>query len=386
MPKTKVILSGYSGFPFQKSAANEKQKLLAKSILLNKNYDVVISNYISFSNFKYKKKGIYDGIPYRLFCFFSKKPNYSILNILNKYYGMFNEYLFLLFKKYDYLIVSDRNVYYLIVLILITKIKCKKIVITLVEDFSKSNRSLGFLYKLKNFLFYNYVLKYIDGAMPISKTLSNLVEQSNKNLPQLRLPIFTDFNQFESFKSLNKSDYFLYCGSAGYFNAIEYIVNEFNYVSSSAFLTLIINGNSHELEKVHNLIRHKKYSNKIRIKSNITYTNLIKLYKGSIALLIPLEFTLQEKSRFPHKIAEYCASRRPIVSTEFGEVANFFVDKENAFLMKKNGPGELGYILKFILNNNEILENVAKKSYELGFKYFNYKNYSNPINLFLNKL
>ena len=74
MPKSKVILSGYSGFPFQKSAANEKQKLLAKSILLNKNYDVVISNYISFSNFKYKKKGIYDGIPFVFFVFFRKKP------------------------------------------------------------------------------------------------------------------------------------------------------------------------------------------------------------------------------------------------------------------------------------------------------------------------
>ena len=386
MLKTKVILSGYSGFPFQKSASNEKQKLLAKSILLNNNYDVLISNYISFSNFKYNKKGIFEGIPYRLFCLFSKKTNYSLLNLINRYFGLLNEYLFLLSRKYDYLIVSDRNVFYLIALILITKIKRKKIVITLVEDFSKSNRSFSFLYKVKNFLFYNYVLRYIDGAMPISKTLSNLVKLSNNNLPQLRVPIFTDFDQFDSFKSSNKSDYFLYCGSAGYFNAIEYIVNEFNYVSSSSFLTLIVNGSYLELEKVHNLVRHKKYLNKIRIKSNISYDSLIKLYKGSIALLIPLEFTLQEKSRFPHKIAEYCASRRPIVSTEFGEVANFFVDKENAFLMKKNGSGELGEILKFILNNKDTLENVAKNSFELGFKLFNYKNYSTPINLFLKKL
>ena len=41
----------------------------------------------------------------------------------------------------------------MIALILITKIKRKKIVITLVEDFSKSNRSFSFLFKVKNFLF-----------------------------------------------------------------------------------------------------------------------------------------------------------------------------------------------------------------------------------------
>ena len=45
----KVLLLGYSGFPESKSAAAEKQKLIAKAINMNTNYDTEILNYISLS-------------------------------------------------------------------------------------------------------------------------------------------------------------------------------------------------------------------------------------------------------------------------------------------------------------------------------------------------
>jgi len=54
---TKILLLGYSGFPMSKSAASEKQKLIAKSICLEPQMKVEIVNSISYNDFKYDKKG-----------------------------------------------------------------------------------------------------------------------------------------------------------------------------------------------------------------------------------------------------------------------------------------------------------------------------------------
>ena len=73
----------------------------------------------------------------------------------------------------------------------------------------------------------------------------------------------------------------------------------------------------------------------IVLKSNIAYQDLLSLYKRADVLLIPLRDTIQDNARFPHKIGEYTASKRPILSTNSGELKYYFKDGVSALLTEE---------------------------------------------------
>ena len=67
---------------------------------------------------------------------------------------------------------------------------------------------------------------------------------------------------------------------------------------------------------------------------NIPREDIPPRYVGASALLIPIEDTVQDYARFPHKIGEYLASGNPIISTNYGEMKNnkVFVDEESVLI------------------------------------------------------
>lgn len=379
MRKYKVFLCGYSGFPHHKSASCEKQRLIAKAINRNPNFEVLISNYISFTDDRQDFKGNYDGINYRLFSLYSFKLKNSILFRLNKLYGKINELCFLLSNKFEFIIVSDRNVFYLLGLILVSKITSKKMILTFVEDYSKSNNSKNLRSVFFDFLYYRIVIRKIDGAFPISEYLSTMLEDKKPGLPKLKVPVFTDYDYFDNIIPSRISNYYLYCGAAGYLTAIRYIIDEFDEISGDVELKLVINGSKSEMKTIETLLDSKKKKNKIKLLRGLQYEDLVRLYKESLALIIPLENSIYDKARFPHKIAEYCASKRPIISTDFGEVSNYFENKDNAFLITDNTPNSLTKMMDFLLEDQELRERVAQRSYKTGSIYFNYKSYTDSI-------
>jgi len=75
-----------------------------------------------------------------------------------------------------------------------------------------------------------------------------------------------------------------------------------------------------------------KYTNAIILYNNIPYATLISLYKSADLLIIPLRNNIQDVARFPHKVSEYTASKRPLISSKIGELKHYFVNKESALL------------------------------------------------------
>ena len=378
----KVLLLGYSGFPQSKSAAAEKQKLIAKAINMNTNYDTEILNYISFSKNNYDRQGVCDGVNYRLTCIFSKYPQNKITRFLNLYFGYINEYLYVMFSNYDYLIISSRNSIYMLGHMLISKIRNKKLCITMVEDYN-SLKSNSIISKIKIKLFYGFVLKYIDGAFPISTLIANDLIRVNKKLPYLELPVFTNFENFQNSNSVKEKDYFLYCGGAGYFDTIKFIIDSFNYSTLNSGLILVVNGSKNQINKVLNYIELSKNKNTIKLKSNLSYEKLVAYYKNAVALLIPLRPEIKDEARFPHKIAEYCASKRPIISSNLGEVKNFFEHNKNALLLNRYEIFDMNSLMRFVEQNTDLSNKIGAESYKLGYDKFNYKSYSNKITNFL---
>ena len=380
---SKVLLLGYSGFPMSKSAASEKQKLIAKAISLEPLMNVEILNNISYNDFKYDRKGVYEGVKYRLTCLFSKYPDNKIYKLINLIYGYLNEYLYVLFSRYDYIIISSRNSSYILGHIMIAKLRKKKVTLTMVEDYKSLNVSSSRISKIKAKLYFKYVLKYIDGVYPISTLITEEVVKVNKKMPFLELPIFTNFENFKETIKVDETNYFLFCGAAGYFDTIKFIIDSYTASPLSSKLILIINGNKNQIEKVLSYINALTSKNDIICKSNLSYRNLVGYYKNSRALLIPLNPDIKDAARFPHKIAEYCASSRPIISSNLGEVKKFFEHKRNALLINDHDVIELNRLMKYVEENPKIADKIGLESYQLGHEKFNYKEYGTKIIEFL---
>ena len=113
---------------------------------------------------------------------------------------------------------------------------------------------------------------------------------------------------------------------------------------------------------------------------------LINYYKNARALLIPLRNTSQDIARFPHKIGEYAASGRPIISNNFGEMAYYFEDGKNSLLSEKYEYCDFANKMDFVVNNPEKASEIGKEGRIIANKFFDYKNFGSGLISFLENL
>jgi len=118
------------------------------------------------------------------------------------------------------------------------------------------------------------------------------------------------------------------------------------------------------------------------VMTDIPYADLVNLYVNSEALIIPMRDNDQDKARFPHKIGEYCAAGRPIITNKVGEILNYF-NESNSYLCSDYNITEYAEAMARIISDPLHANDVAKHSHQTGLLHFNYRSYSKPIvNLF----
>jgi Glycosyltransferase len=238
--------------------------------------------------------------------------------------------------------------------------------------------------KINDFLFDRYAFAFADAINPISKSLSQRVSQFYPQKPQILIPCICDFSQFGLRKKELASDYFLYCGSAGYNEVVNAVIDAYRMLPRRTVkLLLIISGSPAGLEKI---TRYVGKDDNIVIESNIEYESLVNLYLNALALLIPLRLTPQDSNRFPHKISEYTASKRPIITTGVGEVTNYFADKENAIIADGVAASQLSKAMNWAVENKEQLDRIGFNGYLTGLQAFSHMAYSEPLDFFLDNI
>ena len=128
------------------------------------------------------------------------------------------------------------------------------------------------------------------------------------------------------------------------------------------------------------LVLNGKLSDRIRdicllndsiiVVSKLDYDVLIGMYKGALALLIPLRNTPQDCARYPQKITEYLASGRPIISCQFGEIGRHFSHGVDALLAVDFDVERYAEMMIFAVDNTDELEKIAFRGHVLGRKIF----------------
>lgn len=241
---------------------------------------------------------------------------------------------------------------------------------------------------VSNKLIDRYFGRYADGILPISKFLEEKASRFKK--PMLKVPVLADFNAINGGGTTPARGYFLYCGHSRFFRLIRIIIDAFQLFveeKGTQDLILVLGGDVADVEKVRNYIAGLGLQSRVKILTQVPYSELIANYKHALALLIPLDpANKQDQARFSQKIAEYLSVGRPLITVNVGEVSNYFIDKTNAFIAHDFTVAEFLKQLKYVSENPELADRVGLNGYNMGSEAFDYRPNGQKLYYFLESL
>jgi len=381
-----ILYLGCSGFPY--GLAEVQRILLISKALIAENAKVTVICSTGIHNKNnypdLKRIGQHEGVnfiysngtPYRnsnLILRNIVKPFAKILEFLT-IYKIYKE------DRIDAAIISSMNFRDLLIYRYISKILNFNTLLNLVEVNSSMSGQKGIKTKINNYLFDHYAIQLSDGILPISEYLINLIKNVDLKKPYLKIPVIVDLNRYIGVEVNSEKQYFLYCGAAAYFEVILFIVDTFELIEDNEiYLYLVINGVASHLSLIEKRVFESDKRMFIRIFSKMTDKELTILYKSALALLIPLRSTIQDKARFPHKIGEYLASGRPMITTSMGEIPYYLEDMKNALIADNFNKKEFYSKMQFVINNPEQSAKIGSNGIFVAKTYFNYRNYGQKI-------
>lgn len=397
MQKYNVITLGISGFPFLHTAPIHKC-LYVNKILVEAGFNTLVVNSEAIlprsAEENFKIHGYYEEIKfhYTLKAPFVQ-PSY-IIKILLRFAGMFNEFFFLIKNNFENKIhfavvfLSDGSLTKLIYYHLLSKILNFKILLIYHEfrsDFKHRKKKLYL--RLNDKLFDRCLTSYVDAVIPISEFLISHIRNISTEIPIFKLPPLADFSLYNKPKNIDRH-FFLFCGSSGYIDIIEFIINSFELINSSEafYLYLVLGGDNGLLKTLNEKIDQSPKKDKIVVLSNISFEHLIALYINAEALLIPLKPDVRDRARFPQKVAEYSASGNPIISTNIGEIKHYFNDGINALLAEEYDVKLYSEKLDFVIQNPIRAQEIGQAGKQVGLEHFYYISYTDKLKQFIHGL
>lgn len=379
-----AVFIGTSGFPFG-LAAVQRQKLLAKALIYQGwRVTVICHRSVHLSDTKIPQVGHIEGMMY-VYIYNPHKSDNFILRNLQKVFSPIFELIVLkkIQNKYGIssAIVFSRNFFidsfqYFI----FSKLLKFKLLLNLVEIY-QGRKKTPLKRKVNDYLFNKLGLYFYDAYLPISRVIIEYFKSISR--PYHYLPVIVNSDKFTDLEIRNDK-FFLYCGSAAYYNSIEFILKSYLLIKDRDYkLILVVNGSKSELDKIINSIYNKSLGEKVILKKNLSDKELYSLYKSAVGLLLPLSNSIQDKARFPHKLAEYLASGRIVLSNPIGEINYYLKDKENVLFSPSGEEKEFAKCMAWVLDNPQQSKIIGENGQKICLDHFDYRKLSYNFNQFL---
>ncbi len=384
--KSVFIIWGAGGYPYRTSAAGGKFFLMAKA-LLPEGFHCILANKINpLKKGKSSSKGTIEGVGY-YFLDQGIKNDYLSKFISNV---VINVRLFFRLKELqtpcnnNFLIISYCPFFLVIYYRLISWMLRYRLIISVME-YHPALASTH-LKKINAFFFWRIAFRLSDGVIPISRFLSKRIRKMKKSIPLFEIPVLADYNHkvFQEEKEQIKERFFLYCGSIGYYDVIQFIIKAFSNLNKPEIkLYLVVSGKKSRIEGLKTEI---SAFNNIIIYQNLTYDELYNMYKNAIALLIPMRLNQQDTARFPQKVAEYAASSAPIITNPVGEIIHYFEDRVNAVFAKEYTIEEYEKAMHWILAHPDKAKEIGIEGKKTGYSHFHYESIAESLGKFLKSI
>ena len=185
-------------------------------------------------------------------------------------------------------------------------------------------------------------------------------------------------------------EYILYCGNLNLNkDGVDILIKSFAKISCKfpeMNLVLIGTGNPDEETILKNIISVLNIQNKVHFLGQVTRTEVPNYLKNAKVLALSRPPSMVADAGFPSKLTEYLATGKPVVVTKVGEIPDFLIDGQHAFLSKAGSVEAFSEKLDFVLDNYELAKKVGLKGKELTSTVFNYNFQAGRIIGFINSL
>lgn len=360
-----VVISVSNGYPVKFNANNTKGELMALGLKKSGCSVSMVDLMAGQTGLEFSKEGVSQkGIPYILM-----PRKYAIASSITNLW-IFYKYLKKVKRSDNYLILTLGHYPIFILMSCIAHLIGYK-VITLFHEWPVAIEK-GIFRGFETRLRVNTFGYFVDSILPISHVLKDWSAKFHK--PVFLLPVLSIYplkSAINSYSNIN----FSICIGAKYvlrndliLRSFKGIVKEYN----DAQLTIVTFGNKADIDSVKNILMKIGIVQSVNLLIQIPQDELYKIYARSTALLIPLDpSNFQDKTRFSQKIAEYLASRRPIITSNVGEIPYYFNDKKDAVIVPYTINGYYNG-MKFVIENKEKADEIGNEGFLTGKRCFSY--------------
>lgn len=379
----KIIFLGCTqNYPLEFNASNTKTFYLAKGLLECNCEICIINSVFGCGDQKFLKVGFKDGIKYYTFPKYNNAFSSILHNLMELYKILKREYR----KDNKNIVIYCFNVYPVFLLERLIVFLSKYNFFCILQEWHISVKSKNLIKYIFNYLFDHTFGYFSSGIFPISHKLRDLCRHFNKE--QLIIPVLSDYECSVSDRDAHKMS-FSYCCDIGYLLRNDLIIKAFQrllILKPNIKLNLILTGNKENIFKYERYLETKNLGANILIKNQIPFDELNTIFRNSIGLLIPLDpNSFQDISRFSQKIAEYVATKRPIITNNVGEIPYYFKDKESAIIVNYSIEAFVQGML-FLVEHPDLADYIGLEGMLIGKKYFDYKVNGKQIFDFIHKV
>jgi glycosyltransferase involved in cell wall biosynthesis len=282
------------------------------------------------------------------------------------------------------MVISTLDVHEMVFHYLLARIFAYTLVMNYVEYSPAVCKKNSIKDTLNRVLFEKYAVNAVDGILAISDFLLLTAKRIKPQAKVLKIPVMCDFNKFEEEQVRTESSYFLYCGSTAYIDVCKFVLRSFDLLHNQSInLHLVLNGPESELSRCRQLIQGIRRCAHVKMFTNLPYSDLVRQYKNATGLLIPLRPNEQDRARFPHKIGEYTASRKPIITTDIGEIPRYFKDGQSAYIAQGYDQRNYAEQMQKVLSDPSSARRIADAAWRVGYENFHYQQHIASLSSFM---
>ena len=350
------------------NAVNTKTKLMALGLLHSGArcaiYDGLLGTYdVPNNGIEYDDEGISISLPHRK----GSVPIGELRNIPHLY-------AYLKKRKYagaqNVVILEAPLIHNYVAYVFCAKLLGYKVSV-IAHEWMPTLQLKGLYSRISGYIYTRMFGYFADSLLPISEYIIKKIKHFRK--PFLKVPAISMFYQLNDIPICG--DYFLYCANAGYKRIIDFVIDSYECYKKNGGnykLILVLSGSEDAIRIIKHIVSLKGLDTSVEFYSKLKYDDLMKKFKESACLLIPLDpNSKQDIARFPQKIAEYTSTMKPIMTSDVGEISYYF--KNNECIKSEFSPLSYAEKMEWIEKNKLEAQNIGVNGYNLGLREFEYK-------------
>lgn len=182
--------------------------------------------------------------------------------------------------------------------------------------------------------------------------------------------------EIERFMNINKKDdqeeYIAYCGNMREDDGVSILIKAFKIIADKyPNLYLKLAGYSNDTPKQKELACQIGLQDRVVFLGKINRDSIPSFLGNAILLALASPTSLRSCATMPCKVGEYLCTGVPAVVTGLGEINNYLIDRESAYLAQPDSPELFAQKLDEALSDSlETRSSIVERGYQVVLKFF----------------